>query len=431
MGSPSVTTDTADIPAAAVSRETAAWRIVLGAFAAFLLVCGGVAYGVQWYITQSKVDLVTEVVVGRGTVQVRPPNTGEALAVADARVLETGSQVITDSTAQATLVFIDPRTGTPVATMALVEDSDVRVEGASAPRFALNRDPYTIEVECDHGRTEILVMDHNRPPTRITVVTPHATIGMVEPGQYIIDSIDQETRLTTRVGLAHVYNGERSAAITLQTNQTIAVPGDDDSPHDAEYSLVLNNQFDRGFDEHWQSYNTHEPAGRVDGVEFAGRSAVAIDRSQGNFATALRDHGETGLAQTLNLDISDFSYLELRATFYIQEQSLSTCGEKGSECPLMLRLEYQDQQGGIREFITGFYGYHEPLYEWPLVCVTCQMQAAHQRVNLNAWYTYESGNLLSLLPEEQHPVVVREIRLYASGWAYKVFVSEIDLLAGE
>jgi hypothetical protein len=45
------------------------------------------------------------------------------------------------------------------------------------------------------------------------------------------------------------------------------------------------------------------------------------------------------------------------------------------------------------------------------------------------WHTFESGNLADILPDEVKMHTLKEIRFYASGHAYDVFVDEVSLLA--
>ena len=94
---------------------------------------------------------------------------------------------------------------------------------------------------------------------------------------------------------------------------------------------------------------------------------------------------------------------------------------------MMIRMQYVDVQGVEREFIQGFYAFHDASLSYPLTCDSCR--AEHERVNLRTWYTYESGNLLTNLPQEQRPAMIRQIRIYASGHGYRTYVTEVELLA--
>ncbi len=110
------------------------------------------------------------------------------------------------------------------------------------------------------------------------------------------------------------------------------------------------------------------PPGSVYNAVIDGRPVVVFDRSQENWPGIRLGHGETGLIQSIEMDVSEYPTLELRATFYVDEQSLSTCGQRGSECPMMFRIDYVDVQGGERAYITGFYALHDPAaaIRWPV-----------------------------------------------------------------
>jgi hypothetical protein len=133
----------------------------------------------------------------------------------------------------------------------------------------------------------------------------------------------------------------------------------------------------------------------------------------------------------MTLDVSDFDYIELRAAFYVEEQSLVRCGDEASECPIMLHLKYIDTSGVPREFYHGFYANDVPGSPMPFSCASCRSD--HERISPDTWFTYESGNLFSLFPAEQKPRLITQLSFYSSGHAYKIYVSEMNLLgsAGE
>jgi hypothetical protein len=99
---------------------------------------------------------------------------------------------------------------------------------------------------------------------------------------------------------------------------------------------------------------------------------------------------------------------------------------EGSECPLMIRIKYEDQDGEEREWIHGFYSAYT-MPEWPLTCPSCRQD--HDRVRSGVWHTFESGNLADILPDEVKMHTLKEMRFYASGHAYDVFIDEVSLLA--
>ena len=138
--------------------ERFARNVLLAAFAAFIVICGAALFGVQWFIFQSRVPLDVTVTVSRGTVSIVPPDTEEAIAVTDQRAnLEPGTIVSTDSNSQGLVSFKDPRTGRLVAEWVLHNDSSLTIDAALAPRFGLNRGPYSIEGASRAGSIEALL----------------------------------------------------------------------------------------------------------------------------------------------------------------------------------------------------------------------------------------------------------------------------------
>jgi hypothetical protein len=175
----------------------------------------------------------------------------------------------------------------------------------------------------------------------------------------------------------------------------------------------------------WNAYIDGDPAGNISSGIFQGRQVVTIDRGQERWPDLVLGHGETRLIQVVNADVSNYNSLEIQASFYVQEQSLSTCGEQGSECPLMIRVVYLDSGGVEQVYIHGFYAYLDQGRGWPPLCDTCRSE--HERIRMQSWYTY-SDNLFALLPPEQRPQFIKEISFYASGHAYIIHVAQIDLV---
>ncbi|HOA23860.1 MAG: hypothetical protein WBH90_17025 [Aggregatilineales bacterium] len=411
--------------------ERVAWRVLLSAFAVFLLLCGTTIYVVQWYLFDSEINIGVDLMAARGTISMMLPNSEEPIAVSDRRLEQSLPFEVSTDTSQAALRFTDLRTGQPVAYIVLLHDSTVTLHNATAPRFRLNNAPYRINLESDSGRVEVHILDNTRRDVEVTLTTPHSTTTISDVGHYVIDTTDERTRVTTKRGLAYVYAPSSHSIVEVPENHRTQVTRSSELPAivPAESNLLVNGDFLSPFTEGWTFYDDSVlPAGAALNLRFGGRDVVVFDRSQERWPNLTLDHGETGLVQTVNQDVRDYSYLELRGTFYVDEQSLSTCGQLGSECPMMMRMTYIDEQGVEREYIQGFYAYHDPSLDYPLTCDSCR--AEHERISLQSWYTFRSGNLLTVLPAEQKPAIIQQVRFYASGHAYRVYVSEIELLAG-
>lgn len=410
--------------------ERLAWRVLLASFIVFQLLCGSVIYLAQWFLFRSTVDMGLDLAAARGTVILTHPNTEEAIAVADRRSdLEQGTIIHTDSTSQALLTFVDPNTGQPVASLVLFRDSEITLNLAKAPRFGLNRAPYRIQVSSMSGSSDVLILGNDHRGVQLDIVSPQATAQMTDSGKYSIDISEQDTQVTTYSGLALVIeNGTDRKVVLANDERTVIGDGEKPAILEAEQSILTNGDFSSLIETGWNSYNDREPPGAVQNVIFDRRPAVMIDRAQQNWPDEILGHGETGLVQFLDVDVSDYSYLEIRATFYVDEQSLSTCGIAGSECPMMIRMKYLDPEGQPQVFIHGFYATYDPGLDYPTICLSCRTD--HERINLKSWFTYESGNLITQAPT-QRPVHITELSFYASGHAYKVYVSEIELLVAK
>jgi hypothetical protein len=375
--------------------------------------------------------MTIQITSARGTASLILPNTGEPIAVTDRRDdLEPGVVVLTDSNSQASLTFVDPRSQDIIASLTLFPDSRVSIEEARSPRFGPNKSPYHILIHSAKGHVELLLLQIERK-AEIEVTSPQALVQIKDEGLYIFKAAEQSTTIATRMGRATIIHHANGEQVLLNGPAQIIASREDNEllEQEPEISLVENPYFQEAFEQGWSFYNDREPPGTASNAITAGRPVVVIDRSQGNWPDTSLGHGETGLVQFLNLDVSQYSYLELRTTFYVDEQSLSTCGVAGSECPMMVRMVYLDGEGTERVFIQGFYAAHQPELELPLQCPTCR--SPHQRINGHSWFTFESGNLMTLFPDEQRPVELLQISFYASGHAYKIYVSEVDLLAAE
>ena len=409
--------------------ERLAWRILVTAFGVFLIVCGAVAYLTYWYLFQSRVPLRVELTAARGTVRIVVPNTLEEIAVTDRRTdIEAGTDIRTDAS-QGVLEFLDPRTGHAVGSFVLFNDSQMVLQEATAPRFRFNQGGYIIRVDAGVGRSESYYFSPLISSVDFTVTTPHAAVHYDEPGDYVQNVTEDRTRITTLDGRAEVVDSMFGENIQIPAGfRTVVdrVPGD--LPlFSAEETLLANGDFESEFAAGWSVNLDGDPQGFVYSVVFDGRTAVEFNRSQTNWPDIRLGHGESGLRQSLDLDVTDYSAIEVQATFYIAEQSLSTCGEEASECPMTIRIAYVDENGADREYIQGFYAFRDPAVDYPLACDSCRVE--HIRVNQNAWYTFQSGDLLTLLPADARPAFLRDVRIYASGHAYDVFVSDIRLLA--
>jgi hypothetical protein len=141
---------------------------------------------------------------------------------------------------------------------------------------------------------------------------------------------------------------------------------------------------------------------------------------------------ETGLTQEINQDIRGAKSLYVRARLRVDAHTLPVCGSMGTECPIMIRLRFNDPQTGSQpEWLQGFYAVEGDGANQPF-CPSCEWKAEHIQVPLGVWYDYESPDLLPLLRAENiDPSTLGSIEIYASGHTYGSAIDEIAVLVGE
>jgi hypothetical protein len=142
---------------------------------------------------------------------------------------------------------------------------------------------------------------------------------------------------------------------------------------------------------------------------------------------------EVGIRQELGLDVRDYQELRLHLATWLAFQNLRNCGSLGSECPLMVRLEYQDAAGNGHEWLQGFFYLGSDSGSIPTRCVTCGTPTGnHLEIPLGRWHLYDSPNLMNLFDDAgSPPAIINAISFYASGHNFESYLTEVELQAVE
>ena len=444
-----------------VPPERIAWMVLITSFLIFCSLCAVTSIGLQYFLFQSRASIQTVFQPGRGTPGVRDGNSAER-TVRNNQDLRRGAFVrtdMTDDSSQASLLFVDTSNDDQlIAVVTLKGDTSLLLEESSRPRFNWNSSAYDIELTEVAGEIEIIVAEGLVRNLQMDIWMEDGTRVIIrESGTYIIETSELENRIANRQGgdLIIIPNdSDVGRSLTMGNQATIQI-----GSFDVEYSpyltnLLANSQLRILVESESVSADnqlvqlpatgwgcTHisdvdsSPRGLY-GVGVAPDSRTAFHFLRLGGATT---HGETGCEQNVAdsmRDISDYNFLEMRATLYIDLQSVPACGIEATECPLMLQIDYTSDDGGNRVWRHGIYA--EPSPSDPLRCDTCLEN--HVRIYRDAWYTYESGNLFQILTiieqdESGADIVIRprditQVRIYASGHEYDVYVSEVSLLAG-
>ncbi|MBN1202398.1 MAG: hypothetical protein JXJ20_11125 [Anaerolineae bacterium] len=413
-----------------------AWITLIGALVIFCLLCIGTIAFVRWLLLESPTELSVTVHVGRGTVGLAEPETSDEKAVRGEAQLGSGDRLSTDNVSQGYLAFSDPYSGKILATVTLHHDTIITLDSANRPRFSLSDNAYTIRLTEANGQLDVWVNSGLTREIRLNIESALGVARISQSGNYFLESNPSYFKATARSGALTLIDDNGQTQHLASTTEATIYQGDPvirltQAPTD----LLPNSTFTETNDSAWPvawscaNYpspdNPNGPTGKYEFTSTDGRPTLHIQRLQSNPGP-----GGTGCEQFLagpeGLDVSQYDSLVLRASMMVHYQKLSACGVAGSECPVMLYISYLDQDGNPREWYHGFYAEYTPSVGRTR-CDTCLEE--HERINKDAWYTYESGNLFTDLPEGQRPGSIIQVRFYASGHEYEIMINEVALLA--
>jgi hypothetical protein len=420
--------------------------VLLLAFATFCLLCLVVGLGAQYFFFQSTIPLPSLITVSRGTAGLTEADQVEQV-VRRGRELYNRARVSTDGVSQTTISFIDRADdGKLVASVTMRTNSSLDLERVERPRFNWSVEDYHIDLSDVTGDLSIRINPDLGRGLRFVLDTPGGARVVIErAGRYTVNAGTEQLQ---------VVNFDGAATLIAPSNVVQPIPiGERGVLHYADSTLTLlpgyvdlivgdgfaqTNVIDMDGEGEmlersvWRCRSTQIglPAGQFTLGMVDGRSSLRLIRDGG-----ADSHGETFCIQNLGvtgqngLDVSMYDYLAWRAMFKIMSHSLGTCGVDGSECPITLRMDYIPVVGDPISWYHGFYAFPSTQAEFPQRCNSCAQD--HQIINDNAWYSYDSGNLFALIPPDQRPKAILNVRFYASGHEYDVFVNDVSLLAGQ
>lgn len=431
-----------------LQTQQIAWGVLLIAFAVFCVACLISGLGVNYFLFESRVAMPAQLVVSRGTAILTEADLVQQAEVRG-RELWTSAVVSTDSQSQAMLSFLDRQhDNILVASITLRSNSSLDLDQVSRPRFEWSADEYHIDLSDIYGEFEITIPDNLGRDVRLALGTRRdALVYLTHGGRYAISATDAQVIVTNFGGEALLITPERvgqsiaegqRGAFYYDTQQLTPLAGYTNLLGDGlseETVLEAASITDGGSFQAWRCTNVQnvpdDPPGSYGFEIVDGRWALRLLRGGGALS-----HADTSCTKSFTwmgqdgLDVSGYDYLSLQTTFKIRSHSLSICGSAGSECPLMVRMDYVPQSGGAAQvWYHGFFSLITPGSNYPMRCDSCTQD--HDIIRDNAWYSYDTGNLMVLLPPQLRPRSILNLRFYASGHEYDVYVSDIALLAGQ
>lgn len=395
------------------NRERLAWIILLVSFTICVILAVGVPLGVRQFLLTATRAQPTLLQPQRGTPGLQRGGRGDLIALRNPTWdVPGGSVLTTDSAAQALLTFYAPASKSEVvATVQVYGDTRLRIASARSPRFGLSPLPHRVGLQVESGRVRITLSPAGGRETTAQLYTPHLT-AVLTAGSYEARVYGSLTEFIVREGRAEVTSaGGRSVSLE-DAQRTIAQAGP--TPLEvlpAARNLLVNGDFRQPLEVGWETYTVE--AGTVQTTTVAGRPAARFFREG-------IGHAEVGIRQVLNYDVRDFTSLVLHLNVMVQGQSLPGCGSAGSECPIIVRIDYQDIHGGDRSWYHGFYSLpkaaNDYLYWWS------------DLIPLQTWTSYDSENLMQ---SDAPPALIKSVTIYASGHSFDALVTEVELLAQE
>lgn len=441
----------------ALSPERIAWIALVGAFALFCTLTLTSILGVDRYLFRSTAPMPAVLNVTKGTVGITGADLRETVEREWEDLTNTVTSISTDSLSQATIQFRDKtvaggESADLLAAVTLQGNTFVTFNHAKGPRFDFDwiQDPQHVQFSRLRGQLDVIVSGVGADPFVMDIYTDDLNtdkgvfIEIATNGRYRVSVSEDEVRLLNLVGRASAYFGDdpdlrypiepgeelvvrigNSSIKTFQETSNLLLNGDFSLPN-----ASVGQMYSPGEPLNWNCGGLPEqdPPGSYSLVNFDGRVGVNLQRY--NNATT---HGEISCMQEFEgegLDVNGLESISVLATFSLNYQSLSLCGKEGSECPLMLHVIYTPvgAPGNSRgNWFRGFYYEDQASGTHKQICASCLQD--HVDTNPSVWYTFDSGNLLNLIAEDDHPAFINAIRFYASGHQFDTVVSEMMLLA--
>ena len=317
--------------------ERKAWVVLWVAFATFcVLVFAATKFVVDW-VSSAEINQSAGVTASRGLVLLSLPGSTEKTVLGARTDLPVG-----------TVLWLDRNTS---ADLQLFDDSRLTLMGGSALSLA------RMEV----GRfinQHAVVLNQSSGAVRYETAGPvdvqvgaNTLVHLASHGDYTVWLDGAATRVMVyggeaRIGQASVPSGARVDVDSQgQASRLLGL----------ETPLLVNADFAQ-HDWGWQALDNDsklDVIGERSWVEGPDDQSVAlrVQRTSVN-----HEHGETGLVQPLDLNVTGFRHVYLRAWVRVDYADLSGGGAFGSEYPMMFRINYEaPAEGSFIPWANGMY----------------------------------------------------------------------------
>lgn len=411
--------------------EGLAWLVLLLSFFLCITLATGIPLGIRWFVLNGMRPLKIMLEPRAGAVTYQPPGSDSLIVVEHAIEVEPRGQVELGTDGDALLLYYDPdEDQAAVGTVQLYNSTTLVVGSARTPRFDASQKPHHIELQALRALNMRPSISGNGRTVELLAQTPQGSIHLEEGYFHLIVEQDQ-TELTVLSGRATVTDPateESLMLVPLQRTQITTEALGEIYVGERDILRSRNGGFESPLGEYWTVYQDAPTKEEDQGT--IRQSQLDEETQLVYFSRAGQNWAEIGIRQEINQDIREAASLRIRARVRIDTQTLPVCGSLGTECPIMIHVEFVDaESGGVREWLQGFYfaeGDNDPL------CQACTWKALHEKIPQNVWYDYDSDDLLPLLQEQGlTPAAIHAVEVYASGWTYGSAIDKIAILVGE
>lgn len=413
-------------------RQRLAWFILAGSFFSCILLSISLPLAVNAFLQRSKQSLDIAVQANQGTVGIEEQNGPRRVVLVGEPAQAVGplTSVRTDTTASALMTVVPPDQEEPLIVMQVASNSAVQFDEATAPRFDLSRQPHRMSMDLQAGRVRLDIPPFDRRPLELLVTTPQGgSITVRDPGQYTFEVNNDATQVTVQSeGTASVEAQDEILTLAPGQRAEIFTDSPPRGPFNPARNLISNGDFSQALDNwalfSWQVELPDQPKGETSIQSDDGDPML-------NFTREGIGHADARVTQSLNQDVSDLDSLRLSVTLRIVDHSLDVCGVQGSECPLLVVINYIDDSGVSRVWQHGFFAngtVDDNLT--PGSCISCAVvQRPHDRVPLGQLYFYDVDLIQELASQGALPPrFIESVSLVASGHAFVTDISDIALI---
>jgi hypothetical protein len=399
---------------AAEAAQRRAWFCIITGFVVWLVLVGvGLTSANTWRKT-TYIAPPAQLLSKQGIVLYQGPRDTRPVSIAERTDLEEGAILEVPASSEAVI-----RIDVDNSTIHLRPSSRLRLTTMRVGRF--NRDLTQVRLEQLQGAASYQVAGELPDSREVEVRTPH-TAGpqdslKLNKGEYLVWVQPMGTRLLSYDGQARAeVNG---SVIRLRDGKWVVLgPERPDLRQalDLPEHLIRNRDFARGVTEAWKPTEVGEK-GRPD---VGGTRTIVNEVINGKPTRTLRffratekdTHNETGLLQTIDREVSAYRKVTFSALVKVNNASLDGGGYAGSEYPMMFRIKYVAENGGIYNWVHGFYVKND----------TNRPTEIGEQIEAGQWYSFT----LEMMDLPDRPAYIASLEVFAAGHDFDAQVGGIE-----